>query len=105
MERRLYGLADLLKVLPRSRTQLYRDMTAGLLPYVQVGKRRYFEPEGIDQYVKALKAERPAMLELVSLIDDSGRIDIDAIPAGATLADLERAKRIFAERKATDAAA
>ncbi len=105
MDRRLYSVADLLAMFPRSRTQLYRDMQAGLLPYVQVGHRRYFEPEATEQYVEALKAERPAVERLVELVDPHGRIDVAEIPPGTTLADLAAVKQTVAKRREVDGAA
>lgn len=104
MDRRLLSFAEVRAMLPQSRSALYRDMTAGLLEWVQVGARRYFEPEAIDRYIAALKADRPAVEQLVELIDDAGRIDVALIPSGCTLADLEAAKRIIAGRS-VDAAA
>lgn len=99
MDRRLYGIADVLELVPRSRTQLYRDMDAGLLPYLQVGRRRYFEPAGIDVYIENLKGETTSVDVLVALIDEDGRVDLERIPKGTSLADLEAARRMVAQRR------
>ncbi len=98
--RKLYGLPEVLEMLPLSRTQLYREMATGRLPYIQAGTRRLFEPESIDSFIAALKDTQDGVAALVALLDAEGRIDVTAIPKGTTIADLEAAKRFAAERQA-----
>ena len=95
--RKLYRLAEVLEMLPLSRTEAYREMKDGRLAYIQAGNRRLFEPEAVDAYVASLKGA-VGVDRLVELIDVDGRIEVSAIPTGTSLADLVAAKRIVAER-------
>ncbi len=98
--RKLYGLAETLELLGgMSRSEAYREMAAGRLRYIQRGRRRLFEASAIEDYIESLKTS-PSVEQLVELIDETGRIDVDRIPRGTSLADLENAKRIVAQRKA-----
>jgi hypothetical protein len=102
LEQRLYSIPDVLRQVPRSHTQIYRDMAAGLLPFVQVGRRRYVEPQGLDAYIGNLKGAPARAHRLSELVGEDGRIDVSDL-ADFTLADLEAAKRFLAERRAAAA--
>ena len=95
--RRLFALPEVLEMLSMSRTQAYREMATGRLAFIQHGRHRVFEPEAIDAFIASLKATEGVDL-LVDLIDEQGRIDVARIPEGTTLADLDAAKRILADR-------
>jgi hypothetical protein len=103
-QRLLLTLAEVLELVPWSRTQLYREMNAGRLAFIQVNNRRLFEPEAVEAFVAGLKDTR-SVGRLLELVDDDGRIDVALIPREATLADLAEVQRVLSERKATDAAA
>ena len=85
-----------------SRSEAYREMAAGRLPFIQRGRTRLFDAEGRRRYASLLKAESAStgVERLVELVDADGRIDVTAIPDGTTMADLEAAKLIVAERRA-----
>lgn len=96
--RKLYGLPEVLEMLSMSRTQAYREMATGRLAFIQHGRHRVFEPEGIEAFIASLKATE-GVDRLVELIDDHGRLDLAQIPTGVTLADLEHAKQVVAHRQ------
>jgi hypothetical protein len=95
--RKLYSLPEVLALLPLSRTQLYREMDAGRLEFIQAGKRRLFEPEAIDRFVASLK-DTSGVGRLLELVDDDGRIDVGQIPADVSIADLAEVRRLVNER-------
>ena len=99
MQKRLYGLDEVLEMLPLSRSELYRRMAAGELAFIQMGTRRLFEVEAIEAFVTHLK-QTSVVEELLELVDEQGRIDVVTIPEQATLADLAELKRLVAERAA-----
>lgn len=100
MHPKLLRLDQLLERLPLSKRQAYREMAAGRLPYIQHGSRRLFEDTAVAEFVATIKAEagERAVIQLLEIIDDDGRIDVAQIPDGITLADLEAAKRIISEQ-------
>ncbi len=52
-----YTVNDMLALLSIGRARLYVDINAGKLETYKIGKRRFAEPEAIDNYVEACKQE------------------------------------------------
>ena len=85
--------------IDRSVSFVYEEMAAGRLPYVIVGKTRMVLEDDLQRYAESLRGT-DGVSRLLGLIDDDGRIDVAQIPSDCTLADLESAKRVVAERQA-----
>jgi uncharacterized protein (UPF0261 family) len=86
------------------RTKLYELGKAGEIEMLKIGGCTMVPLDSIERYVERLRTTAPAVERLVEVIDASGMVDVARIPPGTTLADLEAAKRIIAERGATNAA-
>lgn len=49
----LLTVAEVVEILHISRSTLYEQMDAGLLPYVKLGRARRIEREALEQYIAA----------------------------------------------------
>lgn len=52
-----YTIEDMLKLLSIGRARLYSDINQGKLETYKIGKRRFVDPQELDNYVEACKQE------------------------------------------------
>ena len=48
----LYSVSELSNMVPLSKTEIYRYIKEGELPYVRFGKKKFFKPEDITDWIK-----------------------------------------------------
>jgi excisionase family DNA binding protein len=99
-EKLLYSTAEACERLNVGRTKLFELIRSGELESVQIGSARLIPADACADLVGRLRQQRPNVARLAELIDEDGRIDIERIPPGTTLADLEALKRAVASRLA-----
>jgi len=104
-EKLLFSTAEACARLNIGKTKLFELLRSGELESVQIGSARLIPADACAALVDRLRRHPDAVERLVDLIDAEGCIDLARIPAGTTLADLEAAKRIAAERGDNHAAA
>ena len=97
----LYSSSEACALLSIGMTKLDYLKNDGELTPTYVGSSLLFARRDLEQFVARRRPTDKAAIDLlVGLIDEEGRIDVANIPEGCTLADLEAAKRIVAERQA-----
>ncbi|MFP5256070.1 MAG: helix-turn-helix domain-containing protein [Acidimicrobiia bacterium] len=99
MERLLYSIPEAAARLGRGKSTGYAMAASGELETVLLGSRRMVPADALEKLIGRLRAGSPSVQRLVDLIEDDGRLDVTRIPPGTTLADLEAAQRIVAERQ------
>lgn len=95
----LLTTAEACRVINVGKTKLFELLRNGELESVRIGSARLIPVDACHALIDRLRQQAPAVEQLVELIDASGRLDVDAIPPGTTLADLEAAKRLIAARQ------
>ena len=98
----LLTIAEACTELGIGRTTLYDEMNAGRLEFVHVGSRRLIPGDAIPRYRDTLRVDR--VERIVRLVAEDGTVDVDELPADATLAELREAKRRVLDRRAAPAA-
>lgn len=98
MDTLMLPIPEACRVSGIGRTALYEHLSSGNLRSVKVGGRRLVHVDDLRDFVDRLRADggsaadRDRVLRLLELIDGDGKVDVDEIPAGTTLADLRAAK-------------
>jgi excisionase family DNA binding protein len=77
------------------KTKLFELLSTGELASVSLGSNRLVADVDLDDYearLRAQNADETRVDQLRSLVDEAGRLDVNHLPPGTTLADLEALK-------------
>lgn len=101
MEKLLYSITEAGELLGRRKSAAYQMAANGVLETVVVGSQRMVPARALTDLVERLRepVTSKRVERILELVDADGRIDVAAIPAGCTLADLEAAKAALASTR------
>lgn len=80
------------------RTTLYEAAKAGRLRMTKVGGRTLILREDLQRFLGDCRASDEELAELLELVDEDGRVTVDAIPRDC-MVSLAELKRAVAERR------
>lgn len=96
-----HSVTEVAEALGIGKTKAWELVNDGTIPTFRVDRRVLVADDDFRSLPDRLRSRssHDVLEQLLELIDDDGRIDVEQIPEGATLADLAEAKRMVAARK------
>ena len=97
----LYSTSEAAGVLGIGKTKLFELLRAGELESVRIGTARLVPRQACNDLVSRLRrsGHGDAVERILLLVDEHGQIDIERLPADASLDDLREAQAVVRERR------